>query len=118
MSHAHELPPDSFHAEAETLHSGTWRVVRDTQLDGIFLVIEGLRPVAVGGRHVDPGTYHVRVDEARERIVLENEERTYALTAFVQRARSDERGAHLEHASRDGRRLLVVRPSRMTEWIA
>lgn len=105
--------------------SGTWRVARPTTQTGGFeseelvLVIEGLRPIAIAGRHVDPGSYRVRIDEARERIVLENDERTYALTAFF-RPNKQGRGQGVTLAPRaaDGRHLLAVRTSRKAEWVA
>lgn len=103
--------------------SGTYRAQRPStqawESDDLVLVIDGLRPVAIGGRHVDPGTYRVRVDEARERIVLENDERTYALTAFFRRSKAQRGpGVSLAEASPDGRHLLAVRVSASVEWVA
>ncbi len=77
------------------------------------------RAVRVGGRAIDPGTYQVRVDESRERIVLENDARTYALTAFFRRARDARAsGAWLEGSSDAARRFLVVRLASGLEWVA
>ena len=74
----------------------------------------------VGGRLVDPGLYRVRVDEARERIVLENDDRTYALTAFFRRSR--EIVQYPTTASLDqgdgGRTFVVVRFASGCEWVA
>lgn len=101
--------------------SGTMRISRSHgwESDDLVLVVDGLRPIAVAGRHVDPGTYRVRVDEARERIVLENDDRTYALTAFFRRNKSGRGlGVSLADASPDGRHLLAVRVSERVEWVA
>lgn len=105
--------------------SGTYRAQRPTpstqawDSDDLVLVIDGLRPVAIAGRHVDPGTYRVRVDEARERIVLENDDRTYALTAFFRRNKAGRgQGVSLAEAASDGRHLLAVRVSGQVEWVA
>ncbi len=74
----------------------------------------------VGGRAIDPGLYRVRVDEARERIVLENDDRTYALTAFFRRSKVISQyptTASLEQGD-DGRTFVVVRFSNGCEWVA
>lgn len=74
----------------------------------------------VGGRVIDPGLYRVRVDEARERIVLENDDRTYALTAFFRRSRVISQfptSATLEEGA-DGRTFVVVRFANGCEWVA
>lgn len=86
-----------------------------------LLVVSGPRAARIGGRSIDPGTYRLRIDDARERIVLENHERTHVLTAFLRRATSqahDPIEAWLEPADAHGRRLLVVRLSNGCEWVA
>lgn len=83
------------------------------------LVVAG-KGLRIGGRAVDPGTYAVRLDESRERIVLENEARTYALTAFFRRAKEAARAA-LEaflEPGEQGRSFVVVRVGNGTEWVA
>lgn len=75
--------------------------------------------VKIGGRLIDPGLYRVRVDEARERIVLENDDRTYALTAFFRRARGVSAfptTASLEQG--EGRTFIVVSYANGCEWVA
>lgn len=81
------------------------------------------RAVRIGGRAIDPGTYQVRLDEPRERIVLENDARTYALTAFFRRARdasARSASAWLEGSEDESgaRRFLVVRLTSGLEWVA
>ncbi len=139
MNHAHELTTLDALGDAlgealgfgprpmpsNTGSSGTWRVARPAVQTGGFeseelvLVIEGLRPIAIAGRHVDPGSYRVRIDEARERIVLENDDRTYALTAFFRPNKQGRgQGVSLTARAADGRHLLTVRTSRKAEWVA
>jgi hypothetical protein len=87
--------------------------------EGATLVVEG-KGARIGGRAIDAGTYRVRVDEARERIVLESEARTYALTAFFRRPQVVSIApieASLE-AGMNGRSFVVVRTSRGAEWVA
>lgn len=75
--------------------------------------------IKIGGRLIDPGLYRVRVDEARERIVLENDDRTYALTAFFRRPRGIAQfptSAWLEHG--EGRTFIVVSHANGCEWVA
>jgi len=86
---------------------------------GPSAAIELAERVRLGGRMIDPGLYRVRVDEARERIVLENDDRTYALTAFFRRARgpaSFAMNAWVEYTE-GGRTSLVVRLARGLEWV-
>lgn len=74
----------------------------------------------IGGRVIDAGLYRVRVDEARERIVLENDDRTYALTAFFRRSREISAyptSAIVEHGD-DGRTFVIVRFASGCEWVA
>jgi hypothetical protein len=77
-------------------------------------------PVRVGGILVDPGRYEVRVDESRERIVLSNDERVYALTGFFRASKVQVKTASAQLRKVDGetRRLLVVRVPPGMEWIA
>lgn len=87
---------------------------------GPSAAIEITERVRLGGRMIDPGLYRVRVDEARERVVLENDDRTYALTAFFRRARgpaSFAMNTWLEHGDA-GRTYIVVRLARGLEWFA
>lgn len=82
--------------------------------------IEVQRRARVGGRVIDPGLYRVRVDEARERIVLENDDRTYALTAFFRRSREISQfptSASIEDGE-EGRTFVVVRFANGCEWVA
>jgi hypothetical protein len=76
--------------------------------------------VRLGGRTLEAGLYRVRIDEARERIVLENDDRTYALTGFFRRARGPASFAMTARVewSPGGRPELVVRLSRGLEWVA
>jgi hypothetical protein len=83
------------------------------------LVVEG-KGARIGGRAIDAGTYRVRVDESRERIVLESDARTYALTAFFRRPQIDIASpieAILEPGL-NGRSFVVVRTARCAEWVA
>lgn len=73
----------------------------------------------LGGRMIDAGLYRVRIDESRERVVLENHDRTYALTAFFRRARGPAKfamNAWVEYTE-GGRPTLVVRVARGLEWV-
>ena len=82
--------------------------------------VDGDEPVRVGGVLVDPGRYEVRVDESRERIVLSNEQRSYALTGFYRAAKEQVKASYAQLRKVDGesRRLLVVRVPPGVEWIA
>lgn len=76
--------------------------------------------VRLSGRMIEPGLYRVRVDDSRERVILENDDRTYALTAFFRRARgpaSFAMNAWIEYTE-GGRSELVVRLARGLEWVA
>ena len=73
--------------------------------------------IRLGGRTIDPGLYRVRVDDARERVVLENDDRTYALTAFFRRARGPASFAMTARVAHEGgRATLVVRLASGLEW--
>lgn len=76
--------------------------------------------VRLGGRVVEAGLYRVRIDEARERVILENDDRTYALTAFFRRARGPSSYAMTARVewSQGGAPELVVRLARGLEWVA
>src|SRR5262249_18348204 len=82
------------------------------------LVVEG-KGARIGGRAIDAGTYRVRVDESRERIVLDSDARTYALTAFFRRPQIDVAATEaILEPGMNGRSFVVVRTSRGAEWIA
>lgn len=106
-------------ARALSDHPTSGFFARVTEIErGPSAAIELVERVRLGGRTIDPGLYRVRVDETRERIVLENDDRTYALTAFFRRSRgpaSFAMSARIEHV--DGRASLVVRTARGLEWV-
>jgi len=66
---------------------------------------------------VDPGRYEVHVDESRERIVLSNDERSYALTGFFRAAKaqvkSPRRSCARSTAKRAGCWSCASRPASM-----
>lgn len=100
--------------------SGAFRCVLREFERGPSAALELDERVSLGGRLVEPGLYRVRVDETRERVVLENDDRTYALTAFFRRARgpsSFAMNAWVEW-SEGARAELVVRLARGLEWVA
>lgn len=113
------------------MSTATARVLSDRPTSGYFpcvteiergpsAAIELDERVRLGGRMVEAGLYRVRIDEARERVILENDDRTYALTAFFRRARgpaSFAMNAWIEYAE-GGRSALVVRLARGLEWVA
>ena len=113
------------------MSTATARVLSDQPTSGYFTrvseiergpsaAIELDERVRLGGRMIEPGLYRVRIDDARERVILENDDRTYALTAFFRRARgpaSFAMNAWVEY-SEGGRSALVVRLARGLEWVA
>lgn len=108
------------HARALSDHPASGFFARVTEVErGPSAAIEIAERVRLGGRMIDPGLYRVRVDDTRERVVLENDDRTYALTAFFRRARgpaSFAMNAWIEWT--EGRPSLVVRLARGLEWVA
>ena len=80
---------------------------------------ELLAVLGVCNRLVEAGTYRVRLDESRERIVLESGDRTHVLTAFFRRAKTKVQGAidAAVETSGDGRATIVVRLASGSEWI-
>jgi hypothetical protein len=98
--------------------SGLFPKATDTSLCAT-LVVEG-KGARIGGRAIDAGSYRVRVDESRERIVLESDARTSALTAFFRRPQLDVEVPIVALLERglDGRSFVVVRTARGAEWVA
>jgi hypothetical protein len=88
--------------------------------DAPMVTIDGDEPVRIGGMLVDPGRYEVRIDESRERIVLQSGVRTYALTGFFRAAKISVKSpeAQLRRVEGEPRRLLVVRLPPGVEWVA
>lgn len=109
------------HAPALSCHPASGFFARVTEaVRAPSSAIELTERSRVGGRTIDPGLYRVRVDEARERIVLENDDRTYALTAFFRRSRvlsAFPTSASIEQGD-DGRTFVVVRFANGCEWVA
>ena len=94
------------------------RVTEAERTPASAVEIEGR--IKIAGRTIDPGLYRVRVDEARERIVLENDDRTYALTAFFRKPRNVTAfptSAWLEQGE-GGRTFICVSHSHGCEWVA
>jgi hypothetical protein len=101
-----------FFARVEMQAAPTATVVVAASRDG--------RAPRIGGRTIEPGAYLVRLDETRERIVLESERRTHALAAFLQRASVPVHAPIEAHVVDDGgaRARLIVRLQSGAEWVA
>jgi hypothetical protein len=118
MSFAHAHNARALSCSPASVSGFFARVTEVQRTPASAVEIEGR--VKIGGRAIDPGLYRVRVDEARERIVLENDDRTYALTAFFRRPRNVAAfptSAWLEQGE-GGRTFICVSHSNGCEWVA